>query len=136
MATKTTFTCKWGDVTIFNGDNYSEFSDSCKLAFTAANAWRIVTGDETEPALGNNPTANQLKQHESFTTHRGHAIAILSGSLNPVYRGKIMEFVDESAVDEMWDKLKESDQSKDLVYVNNVRKSFTSETFDPSKQTV
>ena len=47
-----------------------------------------------------------------------------------------MEFVDESAIDEMWDKLKELDQSKDLVYVNNVRKSFTSKTFDPSKQTV
>jgi hypothetical protein len=136
MATKTTFTCKWGDVTIFNGENYSEFSDSCKIAFTAAGAWRIVTGDETEPELGINPTATQLKQHESFTSRRGHAIAILSGSLNSVYRGKIMDFVEDSAVDGMWDKLKESDQSNDSVYVNNVRKTFTAETFDPSKQTV
>jgi hypothetical protein len=61
MATKTTFTCKWGDVTIFNGDNFSEFSDSCMLAFIAAGAWQIVTGDETEPVLGINPTATQLK---------------------------------------------------------------------------
>jgi hypothetical protein len=63
MATKTTFTCKWGDVTIFNGDNYSEFSDSCILAFIAAGAWQIVTGDETEPVLGNHPTDAQVRQH-------------------------------------------------------------------------
>ena len=136
MANKTTFTCKWGDVTIFNGDNYSEFSDSCKLAFIAAGAWQIVTGDETEPALGNHPTDAQFRQHQSFITRRGNAIAILSGSINPVYRGRIMEFADDSAVDSMWDKLKESDQTTDAVYVNNTRKSFTSETFDPSKQTV
>jgi hypothetical protein len=61
MATKTIFTSKWGEVIIFNGDNYPEFSDSCKLAFIAAGAWRIVTGDETEPVLGLNPTAGQAK---------------------------------------------------------------------------
>jgi hypothetical protein len=61
MATKTTFTYKWGEITIFNGDNYSEFSDSCMLAFIAAGAWRIVTGDETELVLGNNPSAIQAK---------------------------------------------------------------------------
>ena len=88
-------------MTIFNKDNYSEFSDSCKLAFIAAGAWRIVTGDEVEPVLGINPTAGQVKQHETFITRRGHAIAILSSSLNPVYKGKIMEFAEASAVDGM-----------------------------------
>jgi hypothetical protein len=47
-----------------------------------------------------------------------------------------MEFAHDSAVDSMWDKLKESDQTTDAVYVNNIRKSFSSETFDPTKQTV
>lgn len=47
-----------------------------------------------------------------------------------------MEFAPNSAVDSMWDKLKESDQTTDAVYVNNIRKSFTLETFDPTKQTV
>jgi hypothetical protein len=47
-----------------------------------------------------------------------------------------MAYAEESAVDEMWDKLKESDQTNDSVYVNNVRKSFQSETLDPTKQTV
>ena len=109
MATKTTFTCKWGEITIFNGDNYSEFSDSCMLAFIAAGAWQIVTGDETEPVLGNHPTDAQVRQHQSFITRRGHAIAILSRSVNPVYRGRIIEFAHNSAVDSMWDKLKELD---------------------------
>jgi gag-polypeptide of LTR copia-type len=60
----------------------------------------------------------------------------MSGSVNPVYRGRIMAFAHNSAVDSMWDKLKESDQTTNAVYVNNVRNSFFSETFDPSKQTV
>jgi hypothetical protein len=47
-----------------------------------------------------------------------------------------MEFAYNSAVDGMWDKLKESDQTTNAVYVNNIRKSFTLETFNPSKQTV
>jgi hypothetical protein len=136
MASKTTFTCKWSEITIFNGDNYSEFSDSCMLAFIAAGAWQIVTSDETEPVLGNHPTDTQVRLHQSFITRRGHAIAILSRSVNPVYRGRIMEFAHDSAVDSMWDKLKESDQTTDAVYVNNIRKSFSSETFDPFKQTV
>jgi hypothetical protein len=136
MASKTTFTCKWGEITIFNGDNYSEFSDSCMLAFIAARAWQIVTGDETKPELSNHPTDAQVRQHQSFNTRQGHAIAILSRSVNPVYRGRIIEFAKDSAVDSMWDKIKESDQTTDAVYVNNIRKSFTLETFDPTKQTV
>jgi hypothetical protein len=60
----------------------------------------------------------------------------MSGSVNPVYRGRIMAFAHNSAVDSMWDKLKESDQTTNAVYVNNVQNSFFSETFDPSKQTV
>jgi hypothetical protein len=63
MATKTTFTYKWGEITIFNGDNYSEFSDSCMLAFIAIGAWQIVTSDETEPELGNHPTDAQVRQY-------------------------------------------------------------------------
>jgi gag-polypeptide of LTR copia-type/Zinc knuckle len=106
------------------------------LAFIAAGAWQIVTGDETEPALGNHPTDTQFKQHKSFITRRGHAIAILSGSVNPVYRGQIMAFAQDCAVDSMWDKLKESDQTTSAVYVNSVRQSFLSETFDPTKQTI
>jgi hypothetical protein len=47
-----------------------------------------------------------------------------------------MEFAYNSAVNSMWDKLKESDQTIDAIYVNNIRKSFSSETFDPTKQTV
>jgi gag-polypeptide of LTR copia-type len=136
MANRSTFTCKWGKITIFNGDNYAEFSDSYMLAFIAAGAWQIVTRDETEPALGIHPTDAQVRQHLSFTTRRGHAIAILSGSINPVYRGRIMEFAHNSAVDSMWDKLKESNQTTNAVYVNSIRKSFTLETFDPTKQTV
>jgi hypothetical protein len=101
MANKTTFTSKWGKVNIFNRENYSEFSNFCKLAFIAAGAWRIVTSDETEPVLGNNPTDAQVRQHQSFITRRGHAIAILSGSLNPVYRERILDFADNSAVDSM-----------------------------------
>jgi hypothetical protein len=136
MATKTTFNCKWGEITIFNGDNYSEFSDSCMLAFIAAGAWQIVTGDETEPELGDDPTNAQVRQHQSFITRQGHAIAILSGSINPVYKGRIMEFAYNSAIDSMWDKIKESNQTIDAVYVNNIQKSFSLETFDPTKQTV
>jgi hypothetical protein len=136
MASKTTFTCKWDKITIFNRDNYSEFSDSCILAFIAAGAWQIVTGDKTEPGLDNHPTDAQVRQHQSFITWQGYAIAILSGSVNPVYRGRIIEFVYNSTVDSIWDKLKESDQTTDAVYVNNIWKSFTSETFDLSKQTV
>ena len=47
-----------------------------------------------------------------------------------------MEFALNSAVDSMWDKLKESNQTTDAVYVNNIRKSFTLKTFDPTKQTI
>jgi hypothetical protein len=136
MASKTTFTCKWGEITIFNRDNYSEFSDSCMLAFIAAGAWQIVTSDETKPVLGNHPTDTQVRLHQSFITRQGHAIAILSRSVNLVYRRRIMEFAHNSAVNSMWDKLKELDQTTDTVYVNNIRKSFSSETFNPSKQTV
>jgi hypothetical protein len=107
MASKTTFTCKWGEITIFNGDNYSKFSDSCMLAFIATGAWQIVTSDETELALGNHPIDAQVRQHQSFITRRGHAIAILSRSINLVYRGRIIEFAYNSAIDSMWDKLKE-----------------------------
>jgi hypothetical protein len=63
MATKTTFNYKWGEITIFNGDNYSEFSNSYMLAFIAARAWRIVTRDETKLELGDDPIDAQVRQH-------------------------------------------------------------------------
>jgi hypothetical protein len=69
------------------------------LAFIAVEAWQIVTGDKTEPELGNHPTDAQVRQHQSFITRHRHAIAILSGSVNPVYRGRIIEFVYNSTVD-------------------------------------
>jgi Zinc knuckle len=47
-----------------------------------------------------------------------------------------MAFAHDCAVDSMWDKLKESDHTTSAVYVNSVRQSFLSETFDPTKQTI
>jgi hypothetical protein len=44
-----------------------------------------------------------------------------------------MEFAYDSAIDSMWDKLKELDQTTDAIYINNIQKSFLSETFDLSK---
>jgi hypothetical protein len=36
----------------------------------------------------------------------------------------------------MWDKLKELDQTTNAIYLNSLRQSFLSETFDPTKQTI
>ena len=52
---ETIYSCKWGNVTILNRQNYSTFAATCQYTLVVADAWSIVKGEEKAPADLNTP---------------------------------------------------------------------------------
>jgi hypothetical protein len=121
------YNCKWGKVLIFNGDNYPQFSVSCRGALVSSQSWAIVAGQEREPR-GNGGA--------DFNKRRNLAISIIFGSVHPDYLYLLEPFLDTSDPQGMWDKLKTADRGRDAIFIANIRAQFAKEYFDPVNQSI
>lgn len=121
------YNCKWGKVLIFNGDNYPQFSVSCRGALVSSQSWAIVAGQEREPR-GNGGA--------DFNKRRNLAISIIFGSVHPDYLYLLEPFLDTSDPQGMWDKLKTADRGRDAIFIANIRAQFAKEYFDPANQSI
>jgi hypothetical protein len=121
------YTCKWGKVLIFNGENYPQFSLSCRGTLIAAQAWSIIAGQEREPH--SNGEANYNKR-------RNLGISIIFGSVYPDYLHLLEPFLDTSDPQGIWDKLKTADRGRDAIFIANIRAQFAKEYFDPINQSI
>ena len=48
---ETIYSCKWGNVTILNRQNYSVFAATCQYTLVVTDAWEIVKGVEKAPDI-------------------------------------------------------------------------------------
>jgi hypothetical protein len=121
------YTCKWGKVLIFNGENYPQFSLSCRGTLIAAQAWSIVAGQEREP---------RGDGEADYNKRRNLGISIIFGSVHPDYLHLLEPFLNTSDPQGMWDKLKTADRGRDAMFIANIRSQFARELFDPTTQTI
>jgi hypothetical protein len=129
MATEKLYhSTKYGDTLKFTGDNYSQFRDSAIMTLASANAYRLVIGDEEEPR-----TREDAKDWQARKTA---AVHILSGAISQLKAKKYISFVKQHDPIGLWAELAKSDRSTDPIWVSNIRRQFSDETFDPIKQTV
>ena len=116
------YSSKWGIIEIFNRDNYPSFARDCKAALVAAGAWSIVNGTELRPQTA--------QVRADWEKRRGFALQIIFSSTDKAHKGRIDSLIDTSDVVGIWDKLKQSDRSRDAVYISKVRDQFQAEALD------
>jgi hypothetical protein len=121
------YNCKWGKVLIFNGDNYPQFSVSCRGALVSSQSWAIVAGQERELRGAG---------EADFNKRRNYAISIIFGSVHPDYLHLLEPFLNTSDPQGMWDKLKTADRGRDAIFIANIRAQFAKEYFDPANQSI
>ena len=122
------YTCKWGRIDIFTGDNYAGFSATYELAFSVANCSGIVSGTEPSPASG--------PELDSWLERARRGVQIISNSVDRKYLDKIKPMANPPNPKGMWEELKKMDPASDPVYVSNLRTAFYTTTFDPSKEKI
>jgi hypothetical protein len=123
------YKCKYGNVTVLQGDNYYQFYHSCKTALVVANSWGIVTGNEGIPH-----TAPRIAD---FEERRRRAINIISNSVSEQLVNKISSYVDEVNPHGMWEVLAlENKVANDPVHRQSLRSQFSKETWDPKVETI
>jgi hypothetical protein len=121
------YNCKWGKVLIFNGDNYPQFSVSCRGALVSSQSWAIVAGQERK--LRGAGEANFNKRHN-------YTISIIFRLVHPDYLHLLEPFLNTSDPQGMWEKLKTADRGRDAVFIANIRAQFVKEYFDPANQSI
>ena len=124
----TDYTCKWGRVTIFNGENYPIFHASCMVALTVADAWGIVQGIDVIP--------NSTQALANWKLRRQCAIQIICGSVNSNYIRKIIQFIETEDLQAMWNEIAKVNHANDRVYVSELRTNFYQKVLNPFKESV
>jgi hypothetical protein len=123
-----TYTCKWGRVSVLTGDNYPQFSQTCKAALISSNTWPIVNA--TRPRAGN---AQSLREWDELNA-RGAMIIFNSVSSN--LQTTINAEMDTQDTVAMWNKLTVYDRSTDSVFAGTLKAQFYAETFKPDTETL
>src|SRR6266487_2131507 len=121
QANNESYTCKWGRVTILMGDNYPQFSQTCKAALISSNTWPIVNG--TRLRSGN---TQSLKEWDELNS-RG--AMIIFNSVSPNLQTTINTEMDTQDTVAMWRKLTVYDRSTDSVFAGNLKAQFYAEKF-------
>jgi hypothetical protein len=122
------YTCKWGRVLILNGDNYTQFSQTCKAALISSNTWPIVNG--TRRRAGN---AQSLKEWDELNA-RGAMIIFNSVSTN--LQTSLGVEMDTQNTVAMWTKLSAYDRTTDSVFAGNLKAQFYAEAFKPESESL
>jgi hypothetical protein len=123
-----TYTCKWGQVVVLTGSNYSEFMPSCRAALLAAEAWAIAKGDELLP--------ESARLQSDWRTRNLRGIQIMYNSIHRTLRNQIENFVVASDTPGIWTELAKLDRSADPVYAAKIRNDFATAEFKPDTETI
>ena len=86
---ETIYSCKWGNVTILNRQNYSTFAATCQYTLIIADAWGIVMGTEPAPANINTPDGKDWKIHQN------RAIQIIYNSVSKSIHPTLTDLMDK-----------------------------------------
>src|SRR6266487_5142229 len=128
---ETTYSCKWGIVTILNRQNYTTFKASCRSALIVAGAWNIVNGTETIPSVGTSTEA--VKWNE----RRDRGLQIIYNSTSADIRSTLSKYMDSADPSGLWKHLQDTyDQSKDPGYISDVLYSFHTCKYNPPNDTI
>ncbi len=112
---ETIYSCKWGNVTILNRQNYSTFAATCQYTLIVADAWGIVMGTEQAPADINTPEGKDWK------IRRNRAIQIIYNSVSKSIRPTLTDLMDKQDTKALWEHLKAKYSNKDnKILINNV----------------
>jgi hypothetical protein len=71
--TQTTYSTKWGTITILNRDNYAAFHATCQSTLLTAGAWSIVKGTDKGPITLDSPDVTG-PSHDTLLWLDGHLI--------------------------------------------------------------
>ncbi|RAL63559.1 hypothetical protein DID88_003603 [Monilinia fructigena] len=132
MASKTTVDTvqtKWGTLIVFKGDNWVEFHESLEAAMIASASLDICTGDEAAPVGNRSDIADWRKR-------RGIAVSIINSCLPPIYRSQIMPFIRDGDLAGAWIKISTFNNSSNPQHIEDIRKHFLHEQFDPKTESI
>lgn len=126
------YTCKWGRVTILEGDNYAVFASTCRATLISAGSWSIVTGASPRPGGSD---ANTIASRGWDDLNR-RAISILNGSVHYSLRHRIDAFIEAEDTKGIWDELAKENRTNSVTYVGDLYKAFQQAKWDPKTQTI
>lgn len=70
---------------VFTRENYVVWSTKVKAYFQAYGLWEVVESSLKPPALPNNPTISQIRQHSEKIAKKGKALTIILLALFIMY---------------------------------------------------
>ncbi|CAJ2652692.1 unnamed protein product [Trifolium pratense] len=109
---------------MFVGENYHLWAAKMKTYLRAQSLWDVVENGSNPPALPNNPTVAQIRNHNEEVAKEGRALAIIHAALHDDIFIKILNL---ETAKEAWDKLKEEFQGSERtkkMQVLNLRREF------------
>ncbi|RFU23823.1 hypothetical protein B7463_g12518, partial [Scytalidium lignicola] len=117
---------KYGDVAILNGENYTEFKQTCELALTVANVLSIAKGTETRPN----------RDMDRWDGKANKAIQIIVNSVTLGIRNRIIDLLMDKKVKEAWELLVEYDLSTNTTFQMSVRGQFHRERWNIQSESI
>lgn len=128
---ETTYTCKWGKVTILNRQNYSAFASTCQYTLIVADAWDIVKEVDKAPEDKSTP------DYKDWKLRRNRAIQIIYNSVSQGIRPTLKELMDGQDVKKLWDHLETKYSNKtNKILISIIRTTFHSEKYNPPDDTI
>ena len=117
------YNCKWGNVAIFNGENYPLWKQTCSAALIGAGGMDFITGAE---ALRPNPS-------EAQRNRLSIAIVIIYSSVSEVYKSDLVPGMANHSPQQMWEIVQGYSKSHDRVYIAGLTSAFYEARFDPTQ---
>lgn len=119
---------KYGDVAILDGQNYTEFRQTCEMALTVA--------DTIDMVLGTEPRPNSTAEGRKWDARANKAIQIIANSVTPGIRNKISTQLREKKLKEAWEQLAKYDRSDNTTYQLSIKNQFSKEKWNIQTETV
>jgi hypothetical protein len=128
----THYSCKWGKITILNGNNFQEFKRTAKAALIYGECWDIANGQELRPQ----GAAGGAAAGRDWDARARRALLILYNSVASSIQPSLDQYQDNIDPAGMWTKLQNYDRTRDAIYLSTLRQNFYREVFSPKSETV
>ena len=119
----TTYTSKYGTITLLNRTNYATWKSDITAVLLAANAFEITIGESLAPAnLASQAGLDWIKR-------KGMAINLLYMSTSLEIRNTLTSFLNNQEIVAMWEHLAIFDLLHNSIYTLKLIQEFTLESF-------
>ncbi|KAF2320207.1 hypothetical protein GH714_025906 [Hevea brasiliensis] len=105
----------------FNGENYHVWAVKMRAYLRGLGVWQYVEENRVPPSLRQNPTLNQIRQHEDEVAKAPKALSYIHAAVSDSVFTRIMAC--ESA-HEAWMKLKTEFQGLDIMFATSILSRF------------